>query len=50
MTERPPDPLRPGEIPEGRPFTPFGRPGVAVAVTLLVIAAIVAVILWLALR
>ena len=50
MTERPPDPFRPGKLPRGKPFAGLGRPGFAVAVVLLVIAAIVAVILVLALR
>jgi len=37
-------------VPEGKPYAKIGRPGVAVAVVLLVIAAIVALILFAVLR
>ena len=50
MTERAPDPFRPGEVPEGKPYAKVGRPGFAVAVAVLVIAAVVALILVAILR
>ena len=46
--ERPPDPFRPGEVPEGKPYAKIGRPGFAAAVALLVVAAIVALIIYVA--
>jgi len=50
VTERAPDPFRPGEVPEGKPYAKIGRPGVAVAAALLVVAAVVALILFAVLR
>jgi len=50
VSERPPDPFRPGKVPKGRPFAGIGRPGVAAGVALFVIAAFVALILFAALR
>ena len=50
MTERAPDPFRPGEVTEGKPYAKVGRPGFAVAVAVLVIAAVVALILVAILR
>ena len=48
--ERPPDPFRPSEVPEGRPAGILGRPAAALAVTLLVVAAVVALIVYVIVR
>jgi hypothetical protein len=50
VTERAPDPFRPGDVPEGRPYAKVGRPGFAVAVALVVVAAAVALVLFAVLR
>jgi len=50
VTERPPDPFRPAEVPAGRPHAKIGRPGIAAAAVLLVVAAIVALVLFAVLR
>jgi len=44
--KRAPDPFRPGEIPEGRPYMKAGRPGTAVLVVALIVFAAVALIIW----
>jgi hypothetical protein len=43
---RAPDPFRPGEIPEGRPYQKAGRPGTAVLIVALIVVAALALILW----
>ena len=44
--KRAPDPFRPGEIPEGRPYQKAGRPGTAVLVVALIVFAALALIVW----
>jgi hypothetical protein len=44
--KRAPDPFRPGEIPEGRPYQKAGRPGTAVLVVGLIVLAALALIVW----
>ena len=48
--KRAPDPFRPGEIPEGEPHEKVGRPGTAVLVVGLIVAAAAAFIVWALLR
>jgi hypothetical protein len=50
VSERPPDPFRPGEVPEGTPYAKIGRPSIAAAAALLVLAAVVALVLFAVLR
>ncbi|HEX9351242.1 MAG TPA: hypothetical protein VF877_08225 [Gaiellaceae bacterium] len=44
--KRAPDPFRPGDIPEGEPFAKAGRPGAAVLVVVLIVAALIGLIVW----
>jgi hypothetical protein len=44
--KRAPDPFRPGEIPQGRPFARVGRPGAAALVVSLIVLVAVALIVW----
>jgi hypothetical protein len=39
--QRAPDPFRPGEVPEGRPFAKVGRPGFAVGIFLAIVVLVV---------
>jgi hypothetical protein len=43
---RAPDPFRPAEVPEGRPFARVGRPGTAVLVVGVIVLVAVALIVW----
>ncbi len=40
MSQRAPDPFRPGSVPEGEPHGKLGRPAAALAAVLLVVIAI----------
>jgi hypothetical protein len=44
--KRAPDPMRPGEIPEGRPYAKIGRPGTAVLVVGLIVLVVVVLVAW----
>jgi hypothetical protein len=48
--KRAPDPFRPAEIPEGRPFAKAGRPGTAVLVVGLIVALAAALVVYALLR
>ncbi|HYZ18351.1 MAG TPA: hypothetical protein VE615_02305 [Gaiellaceae bacterium] len=43
---RAPDPLRPGEVPKGKPFAGIGRPEAGVVVVALVVTVAVALIVY----
>ena len=38
--------MRPGEIPEGRPYAKIGRPGTAVLVVGLIVLVVVVLVAW----
>ena len=44
--KRAPDPFRPGEVPEGKPYQGVGRPTTAVLVVGLVVIVALALIVW----
>jgi hypothetical protein len=44
--KRAPDPLRPGEIPEGEPYANVGRPATAMLVVVLIVLVAVGLIVW----
>ena len=44
--KRAPDPFRPGEIPEGKPYAKAGRPGAAVLVVAVIVIAALALVVW----
>jgi hypothetical protein len=44
--QRAPDPHRPGEIPEGRPYEKIGRPGTAVLVVAVIVLVVVALVIY----
>lgn len=44
--KRPPDPMRPGEIPEGEPYAKVGRPGTAALVVGIVVGLALALIVY----
>jgi hypothetical protein len=48
--KRAPDPFRPGEIPEARPYEKAGRPGTAVLVVAVIVIVALALVLWAVLR
>jgi hypothetical protein len=48
--KRAPDPFRPGEVPEGRPYAKAGRPGTAVLVVAVIVLAAIALLVWAAAR
>jgi hypothetical protein len=44
--KRAPDPFRPGEVADGKPYAKAGRPGTAVLVVALVVFVALALIVW----
>ena len=48
--KRPPDPMRPGEIPDTPPGETIGRPSTAVLVVALIVAVAIAFIVWALIR
>ena len=44
--KRAPDPFRPAEVPEGRPYARAGRPGMAVLVVGLIVAVALGLIVY----